>query len=50
MSFCFFVRMWKLNFSIDSTGSDQCWVETVDSVGGHDDFDIASGGEPVELG
>jgi hypothetical protein len=43
------VRQRELDLSIDSSRSNERRVERLDLVGGHDDFDVASSVEPVEL-
>lgn len=39
----------ELNLAVDSAGSQKGGVENVETVGGHDDFDILGGLEAVEL-
>jgi hypothetical protein len=43
------VRQRELDLSIDSSRSNERRVERLDLIGGHDDFDVASSVEPVEL-
>ena len=40
---------WKLDFAVDSAGSEQCWIENVKAVSGHNDLDILRRLEAVEL-
>ena len=43
--------IWVLeeDLSINTPGSDECWVESVDLVGCHDYFDVSAVVEAVEL-
>ena len=43
--------IWKreLDLAIDTSRPDQRWVQRFHLVGRHDDFDIASGVETIEL-
>lgn len=49
MPFGFDVREGELDFSVDAPGTDKGWVQRVDAVGGHDNFDVPAGIESVEL-
>ena len=39
----------EFNFSIDTSGPDEGWIEAFYFVGGHDDFDFGVGVETVQL-
>jgi len=39
----------EFDFSINSSWSEQSWVEDIDSVGGHNNFDCLGGFESVKL-
>jgi hypothetical protein len=39
----------EFNLTINTTGSNESGVERLDPVGGHDNFDVSSCVEPVEL-
>lgn len=43
------IRKWKFNLPVDSSWPNQCRVEAVNPVGGHDHLDIAARIEAVEL-
>ena len=49
MPFGFDVRQWELDLPIDPSGTNECGVERLDAVRGHDDFDVTSSVEPVQL-
>jgi len=43
------VRVLEQDFPIDTTGTDERWIQGFNLVRGHDDFDVASVVEAVEL-
>ena len=45
------LEVWKpkLDLSVQATWAEQRWVEGVGSVGGHEDFDITTGVEAIQL-
>lgn len=43
------VWRWKLNLSINSTRSQQCTIQNVDTIGGHDHFDVFGRFKAVQL-
>ena len=49
MSFGFNIGQRKLDFSVNTTGSNESRVEGLDSIRSHDDFDIASRVETIQL-
>jgi hypothetical protein len=49
MSFSLDVWKRELDLTVDTPGTDECRVQRLDSVGGHDHFDIPTGIEPVQL-
>ncbi len=44
-----FVWQREFDFSVQTAGTEERWVEHVDAVGGGEDFDPVVGGEAVEL-
>jgi hypothetical protein len=46
---CLFVWERELNLPVDPAGADEGGVETLYAVGGHDDLDVATRVESVEL-
>ena len=47
--FGFEVWDWEFNFSIDTSGPDEGWIEAFYFVRGHDNFDFCVGVETVQL-
>ena len=43
------VRQVKFNLSVNPSRADQSWIKGIGSVGGHQNFDVATFFEPVEL-
>ena len=43
------IGIFKQDLAVDSTGSDQGWIQSVDLVGCHDDLDITSVVETIQL-
>ena len=40
---CLLVWGGELDFTIETTGAEKCWVENVNAIGGGDDFDVVVG-------
>ena len=49
MSFGFNIGQRKLDFSIDTTWSNESRVEGLDSIRSHDNFDVSSRVETIQL-
>lgn len=47
--FGFKVRNWELNFSINTSWSDQGWIQSFYFVGSHNNFDFSMSIETVQL-
>jgi hypothetical protein len=47
--FCFEVGDWEFNFSINTSRSDQGWIQALYFVGSHDDFNFSMSIETVQL-
>jgi len=49
MAFCLHIREGELNLSVNTTWSNQSGVQRLDSIRGHDNFDVSPCVESVEL-
>jgi len=39
----------KLHFTIETSGTHECWIQSVGSIGGHQHFDVSTWIEAIEL-
>lgn len=49
LAFGMLIWVFEEDFAIDTSGTDESWVEGIDFVGCHDDFYVAAVVETVEL-
>merc|ERR1712125_254819 len=49
MPFCFDIWKREFNFSINTTRTNQCWIQTFNFIGCHNYFHVSSFVKPIQL-